>query len=44
MPSSLGSALLLFGIVLALAAAPVAAVIAAAVGVLWEAFLLFVAT
>lgn len=36
MPSSLASALLLFGVVLALAGAPVAAIVAGALGLAFE--------
>jgi hypothetical protein len=41
MPSSVGSALLLFGIVLALANAPTVAIIAGAAGVAFELLLFF---
>jgi hypothetical protein len=41
MPSSVGSAFLLFGIVLALAGAPATAVVMGGIGVLWEVFLFF---
>jgi hypothetical protein len=41
MPSSVGSAFLLFGIVLALASAGTAAIIFGGIGVVWEVFLFF---
>lgn len=39
MPSSVASVFLLFGIVLALASAPVAAIVFGGLGVVWELFL-----
>lgn len=41
MPSSVGSAFLLFGIVLALAGVPALAVVMGSVGAVWEIFLFF---
>lgn len=41
MPSSVGSALLLFAIVLALSGVPAAAIVFGALGVVWEGGLFF---